>query len=58
MVKMLYYCYNTGDIMKNILIILGILVFINILIVTVSKVFAQEAGINYSAVKIFQVQSI
>jgi hypothetical protein len=40
--------------MKKIIIILGILVFINILIITVSKVFAQEAGINSTMLNTLQ----
>ncbi len=44
--------------MKKILIILGILVFINIIVVTVSKVFAHEAGVSSSnlySVKVFSI---
>lgn len=44
--------------MKKILIILGILVFINILVITVSKVFAQEAGINSTMLNTFQTTSM
>ena len=44
--------------MKKILIILGILVFINILVITVSKAFAQEAGVNSTMLNNFQIISM
>ena len=42
--------------MKKILIILGILAFINIVIITVSKAFANEISMNINHSDIMQVQ--
>ena len=42
--------------MKKILIILGILAFINIVIITVSKAFANEIGMNNSNYQVLQAQ--
>ena len=42
--------------MKKILIILGILVFINIVIITVSKAFANEISMNINDNSIVQIQ--
>jgi hypothetical protein len=42
--------------MKKILIILGILVFINIIIITVSKAFANEISMNINDNSIVQIQ--
>lgn len=42
--------------MKKILIILGILAFINIIIITVSKAFANEISMNINDNSIVQIQ--
>lgn len=43
---MTYYKQSVEIIMKKILIILGILICVNLLIITVSKAFATEIQIN------------
>jgi hypothetical protein len=42
--------------MKKILIILGILIFINIVIITVSKAFANEISLDVDNYNIVQAQ--
>jgi hypothetical protein len=44
--------------MKKILIILGILIFINIVVITASRVFAQEAGVNSTMLNTLQTISM
>jgi hypothetical protein len=53
---MIIKLYNRWKFMKKILIILGILAFINIVIITASKAFAYETGINISLINTNQIQ--